>query len=42
MQFPGDLSGIAFNVDEDEIGVALLGDYAHLHAGDEVTRTVDS
>jgi F-type H+/Na+-transporting ATPase subunit alpha len=39
VQFPRGLSGIAFNVDEDEIGVVLLGDYAHLHAGDEVTRT---
>jgi F-type H+-transporting ATPase subunit alpha len=26
-------------VDEDEIGVVLLGDYEHLHAGDEVQRT---
>ena len=39
IQFPGGLSGIAFNMDEAEIGVVLLGDYAHLHAGDEVTRT---
>lgn len=39
IQFPGDLSGIAFNIDANEIGVVLLGDYAHLHAGDEVTRT---
>jgi F-type H+/Na+-transporting ATPase subunit alpha len=31
--------GIAFNVDEDEIGVVLLGEYSHLHAGDEVERT---
>jgi F-type H+-transporting ATPase subunit alpha len=38
MKFPGDLYGIAFNVDEDEIGVVLLGDYWHLHAGDEVER----
>jgi F-type H+-transporting ATPase subunit alpha len=39
VRFPGDLYGIAFNVDEEEIGVVLLGDYAHLHTGDEVTRT---
>ena len=26
VKFPGDLYGIAFNVDEDEIGVVLLGD----------------
>jgi F-type H+-transporting ATPase subunit alpha len=39
IQFPGDLSGIAFNVDRDEVGVVLLGDFQHLHAGDEVQRT---
>ncbi|MHB1332001.1 MAG: alternate F1F0 ATPase, F1 subunit alpha [Sulfuriferula sp.] len=38
LKFPGDMYGIAFNVDEDEIGVVLLGDYWHLHAGDEVER----
>ncbi len=26
-------------MDEDEIGVILLGDYQNLHAGDEVERT---
>lgn len=39
VRFPGDLLGLAFNVDETELGVVLLGDYAHLHAGDEVERT---
>jgi F-type H+-transporting ATPase subunit alpha len=39
VEFPGDVLGIAFNVDEDEIGVVLLGDYQDLHAGDEVRRT---
>lgn len=37
--FPGDVFGIAFNVDPDEIGVVLLGEYWHLNAGDEVRRT---
>jgi len=37
--FPGGLLGIAFNVDEKEIGVVLLGEYSHLRAGDEVVRT---
>jgi F-type H+-transporting ATPase subunit alpha len=37
--FPGGVLGIAFNVDADEIGVVLLGEYWHLHAGDEVRRT---
>ncbi len=39
LEFPGGVFGIAFNVDEDEIGVVLLGNYAHLHAGNEVERT---
>ena len=39
LEFPGGLFGIAFNVDESEIGVVLLGEYADLHAGDEALRT---
>ena len=39
LKFPGDLYGIAFNVDQDEVGVVLLGEYSHLHTGDEVERT---
>ena len=39
VMFPGDVLGVAFNVDVDEIGVVLLGEYWHLHAGDEVQRT---
>jgi len=39
LTFPGGLSGIAFNVDEHEIGVVLLGPHSHLHAGEEVLRT---
>jgi F-type H+-transporting ATPase subunit alpha len=39
VQFPNGAYGIAFNVDEDEIDVVLLGEYADLHAGDEVERT---
>ncbi|MGE0113413.1 MAG: alternate F1F0 ATPase, F1 subunit alpha [Steroidobacteraceae bacterium] len=38
LKFPGDVYGIAFNVDADEIGVVLLGDYWRLQAGDEVQR----
>ena len=38
LKFPGDVYGIAFNVDEEEIGVVLLGDYWQLHAGDKVER----
>ena len=39
IKFPGGVFGIAFNVDEDEVGVVLLGEYWHLHTGDEVERT---
>ncbi len=39
LKFPGGVFGIAFNLDEEEIGVVLLGDYWDLHAGDEVERT---
>jgi len=39
LEFPGGVFGIAFNVDENEIGVVLLGEYWHLNAGDKVERT---
>jgi len=39
LSFPGGLAGIAFNVDEHELGVVLLGEYWHLQAGGEVRRT---
>lgn len=39
LEFSSGVFGIAFNLDEDEIGVLLLGDYAHLQAGAEVKRT---
>ncbi|SEK56667.1 alternate F1F0 ATPase, F1 subunit alpha [Nitrosovibrio tenuis] len=38
LRFPGNSYGIAFNIEEDEIGVVLLDDYFHLHTGDEVER----
>lgn len=39
VQFPGGMSGIAFNLTENDIGVVLLGDYRFLQAGDKVLRT---
>lgn len=38
LEFTGGVSGIVFNLDRDEIGVVLLGDFAQLQAGDEVDR----
>jgi F-type H+-transporting ATPase subunit alpha len=37
--FPGGVRGIAFNVDEAEVGIVLLGDHWRLNVGNEVTRT---
>lgn len=39
LQFPHGLFGIAYNIDEHEIGAILLGEDSLLHAGDEVFRT---
>jgi F-type H+-transporting ATPase subunit alpha len=39
LKFPGNLFGIAFNIDKDEIGTILLGEDTLLNAGDEVERT---
>jgi F-type H+-transporting ATPase subunit alpha len=39
MKFPGEVFGIAFNIDEEDVGVVLLGEYRLLHTGDEVERT---
>jgi F-type H+-transporting ATPase subunit alpha len=39
LAFPGGLLGLALDVDEDQVGVVLFGDYTHLQAGDEVRRT---
>src|SRR5271170_6162921 len=39
LQFPGNLFGIAYNIDEQEIGVILLGEDSLLNAGDSVERT---
>jgi F-type H+/Na+-transporting ATPase subunit alpha len=37
--FPDGVLGMAFNLDEDEVGVILLGDSSSLHAGAEARRT---
>ena len=39
LQFKNGSFGIAYNIDEEEIGVILLGKDSMLHAGDEVERT---
>jgi F-type H+/Na+-transporting ATPase subunit alpha len=39
LSFPHDISGIAMNLEEDQVGVVLLGDYTEVEEGDEVKRT---
>ena len=37
--FPHDVVGIALNLEEDQVGAVLLGDYTVIKEGDEVRRT---
>ena len=39
IEFPHDVAGIALNLEEDQVGAVLLGDYAEIKEGDEVRRT---
>ena len=39
LQFPGDVYGIALNLEEDNVGAIILGDAHHIKEGDEVRRT---
>src|SRR6202451_922785 len=39
IQFPHDVSGIAMNLEEDQVGSVLLGEYSRIREGDEVRRT---
>jgi F-type H+/Na+-transporting ATPase subunit alpha len=39
IEFADGLSGIALNLEEDQVGAVLLGDYTNLKEGDEVRRT---
>ena len=39
IEFPHNVSGIAMNLEEDQVGAVLLGDYTEIKEGDEVRRT---
>ncbi|HXW56991.1 MAG TPA: F0F1 ATP synthase subunit alpha [Candidatus Cybelea sp.] len=39
LSFPHDVFGIALNLEEDQVGVVLLGDYTEIREGDMVKRT---
>ncbi len=36
VQFPSGAIGLAFNLEENSVGVIILGDYLTIHEGDEV------
>ena len=39
LAFPHGVAGIAMNLEEDQVGVVLLGEYTEIKEGDEVKRT---
>jgi F-type H+/Na+-transporting ATPase subunit alpha len=39
ISFPHDVFGIALNLEEDQVGAVLLGDYTEIREGDTVKRT---
>jgi F-type H+-transporting ATPase subunit alpha len=39
LAFPHNVAGIAMNLEEDQVGVVLLGEYTEIKEGDEVKRT---
>ena len=39
VEFPGGILGLALNLEEDNVGVAIMGDDIHIKEGDIVKRT---
>ena len=39
LQFPHGVAGLAMNLEEEQVGVVLLGEYTEIKEGDEVKRT---
>jgi F-type H+/Na+-transporting ATPase subunit alpha len=39
LEFPHGVAGLAMNLEEDQVGVVLLGEYTEIREGDEVKRT---
>jgi F-type H+-transporting ATPase subunit alpha len=39
VEFPGGISGLVLNLEEDNVGVAMMGEAAHVREGDLVRRT---
>jgi F-type H+-transporting ATPase subunit alpha len=39
LEFPGGVKGLVLNLEEDNVGAAIMGPYEHLREGDPVKRT---
>jgi len=39
LEFPGGVQAIALNLEEDNVGAVLMGEYSHIREGDVVKRT---
>src|SRR6201988_43237 len=39
LQFPHGVAGLAMNLEEDQVGAVLMGDYTEVREGDQVKRT---
>ena len=39
VEFPGDVTGMVLNLEEDNVGVAIMGEAAHVREGDLVRRS---
>ena len=39
LEFPGGIRGLAFNLEDNSVGVVILGDYLKITEGDEVKST---
>ncbi|HME59402.1 MAG TPA: F0F1 ATP synthase subunit alpha [Terracidiphilus sp.] len=39
LAFPHNVAGLAMNLEEDQVGTVILGDYTEIQEGDEVKRT---
>ena len=39
IEFPGNIFGLALNLEQDSVGAVVLGDYKHIREGDTVKTT---
>ena len=41
VEFPGGIIGLAFNLEENSVGIIILGDYLKINEGDQVKASGD-